>query len=53
MKKVIGLLKDEFGGKFMEKFVGLKSKIFNYLIDHGSENKKRKRHKKVSYKKKA
>ena len=39
-KKVIGLIKDELGGKIMTKFVGLRAKINSYLIDDSSENKK-------------
>ena len=41
-KKVIGLMKDGFGGKIMIKFVGLKAKAHIYLIDDGSEDKKAK-----------
>ena len=41
-KKVIGLMKDELGGKTMIKFVGLRAKAYNYLIDEGSKNKKAK-----------
>ena len=41
-KKVIGLIKDELGGKIMKKFIGLKAKTFSYLIDHSSENKEAK-----------
>ena len=44
---VIGLIKDEFGGKIMTKFVELGAKSYSYLIDDHSEDKKNKRHKKV------
>ena len=30
-KKVIGLMKDELGGKKIKEFVGLKAKIYSYL----------------------
>ena len=39
-------MKDELGGKVITKFVGLKAKIYNYLIDGGSEDKKEKSTKK-------
>ena len=39
-KKVIGLMKDELGGKIMAKFVELWAKTYSYLIDDGSEDKK-------------
>ena len=42
MKKVIGLMKNELGGKIMKKFVGLRAKTYSYLIDDGIEDKKAK-----------
>ena len=39
--KVIGLIKDEFGGKIMTKFVELGAKSYSYLIDDHSEDKKK------------
>ena len=38
-KKVIGLFKEELGGKIMTEFVGLRAKIWSYLMDDGSEHK--------------
>ena len=35
-KKVIGLMKDELGGKLITGFFGLRAKTFSYLIDDGS-----------------
>ena len=35
-------MKDEFGGKIMTKFVGLRANTFSYLIDDGSEDEKAK-----------
>ena len=46
IKNVIGLMKDELGGKIMAKFVGLRAKAYSYLIDNSSEDKKCKRYKK-------
>ena len=37
-----GLMKDEYGEKIMTKFVGLRAKIYSYLTDSGSEDKKAK-----------
>ena len=45
-EKVIGLMKDELAGKIIRKFVGLKAKTYNYLIDDSSKNKKAKSTKK-------
>ena len=50
--KVIGLMKDELGRKIMKKFVGLRAKIYIYLIGDGSEYKKTKSTKKWVIKRK-
>ena len=42
IKNVIGLMKDELGGKIMTEFIGLRAKTYSYLIDNGSEDKKAK-----------
>ena len=39
-KKVIGLFKDELGGKIMIEFVGLIAKTYAYLMDDANELKK-------------
>ena len=39
-KNVIGLMKDELGGKIIKKFVGLRAKAYTYLIDDTIEDKK-------------
>ena len=51
-KKVIGLMKDELGGKIMTKFVELRAKRYNYLSDNNDEDKKAKGTKKVCHEKK-
>ena len=41
-KKVIGLMKDELGGKTITEFITLRPKTFSYLTDDGKEDKKAK-----------
>ena len=47
-KKVIGLMKDEFGGKIMIEFVAFRPKAGSYVIDYTNGNKKGKGTKRVS-----
>ena len=46
-KKVIGLFKDDLGGKIMKTFVGLRAKTWAYLMDDDTEHKKAKETKKI------
>ena len=50
-KKVIGLMKDELGGRIMTEFVALRQKAYYYLMDDDSEAKKVKGTKKCVIKK--
>ena len=44
-------MKNEFHGKIVINFVGLRAKTYSSLIDDGSEDKKNKKHKKIVIKK--
>ena len=50
-KKIIGLMKDELGGKIITEFVTLRPKTYSYLTDDGKEDKKAKGTKKCIIKK--
>ena len=50
-KKVIGMFKDEAGGKVIDEFVGLRAKLYSYKIFEGEESKKYKGVKKSVVKK--
>ena len=41
-KKVVGLMKDNLGGKIMTKFVAVRSKTYSYLMKDGNFDKKAK-----------
>ena len=38
-EKVIGMFKDELGGKIMKEFCALRAKVYTYFMDDHSENK--------------
>ena len=50
-KKVIGLMKDELGGKIITEFVTLRPKMYSFLTNDGKEDKKAKATKKCIIKK--
>ena len=50
-KKVIGLMKDELGGKIMTEFIALRPKLYSYKKLYGEEDKKCKGIKKCVVKK--
>ena len=41
-KKIIGLMKDELGGRIMKEFIGLIPKYYSYVTDDGKIDKKAK-----------
>ena len=50
-KKIIGLMKDELGGKIITEFFTLRPKTYSFLTDDGKEDKKAKGTKKCVIKK--
>ena len=51
-KKVTGLMRDEWSGKIMIEFIGLRAETYSYLMNDGSEDKKAKGAKKCVIKRK-
>ena len=49
-KKIVGLFKDEMGGKQIKQFVGLRPKLYSILLEDGNSKKTAKGVKKTTIK---